>query len=141
MQRPAESSARALLSIVDELLDISKAEHDRPEIGAGPFDPVTLAESVTELLAPRAHAKGLEISCFVSHDLPPRLLGDELEFRQILFNLCGNAIEFLFTVAGGVALSISRDGPDYVRIEVRDTGIGMTDQETERVFEICARQQ
>lgn len=135
--KTAESSARALLSIVDELLDISKAEHDRPEIGAGPFDPVTLAESVTELLAPRAHAKGLEISCFVSHDLPPRLLGDELRIRQILFNLCGNAIKF--TVAGGVALSISRDGPDYVRIEVRDTGIGMTDQETERVFEEYAQ--
>ena len=130
--RTADASARALLSIVDELLDTSKAEQAAPDIVERPFDLVSLAESVTELLAPRAHAKGIEISSFVSKDLPPAILGDEQRLRQILFNLCGNAIKF--TAEGGVAIAITRAGEDNYRIDVRDSGIGMAPDEMARVF-------
>ena len=129
----ADASARALLSIVDELLDSSKAERGSLEILEQPADLAALAESVTELLAPRAHAKGIEISCFVSHDVPERILGDEQRIRQILFNLCGNAIKF--TSSGGVALAITRGRETGIRIDVRDSGIGMTGEEMGRIFD------
>ena len=128
----ADASARALLSIVDELLDTSKAEQAAPDIVERPLDLVHLAESVTELLAPRAHAKGIEISSFVSRDLPPDIFGDEQRLRQILFNLCGNAIKF--TAEGGVAIAITRAGGENYRIDVRDSGIGMRPDEMGRVF-------
>jgi signal transduction histidine kinase/CheY-like chemotaxis protein len=129
----AESSARALLSIVDELLDGSQAEREDPAVAQQPFDIAALVESVTELLAPRAHAKGLEISCFVSNGLPPRILGDEKRIRQILFNLCGNAIKF--TARGGVAVEVERAEGATFRIAVRDTGIGISESEQLRIFE------
>jgi len=130
--RTAESSARALLSIVDELLDTSKIGQARPEIAEARFDLVSLVESTTELLAPRAHAKAIEISCHVSHSLPQFILGDEQRLRQILFNLCGNAIKF--SSEGGVALSLDRKDEATLRIRVGDSGIGMSEQELARIF-------
>ncbi len=130
--RTAEASGRALLSIVDELLDTTKIEQGHLDVQQSRFDIVGLAESVTELLAPRAHAKGVEISCHVSHALPHFIVGDEQRVRQILFNLCGNAIKF--TARGGVSLSIMRDSETTMTITVRDTGIGMSDDEIKRLF-------
>ncbi len=130
--KTAESSARALLSIVDELLDTSKLEHQSTANAVGPVDIRLLTESVTELLAPRAHAKGIEISCFISCSVPPIVQGDEKRLRQILFNLCGNAIKF--TSKGGVDVSLSAEAGRLI-IQVSDSGIGMTDEEQGRVFE------
>ena len=129
----AAASARALLSIVDELLDTAKPEREDVAVANAPFDMPALVESVTELLAPRAHAKGIEISCFVSSRLPSRILGDEKRLRQVLFNLCGNAIKF--TAKGGIALAILPENSNEFRISVGDTGIGMTQAEQARVFE------
>jgi signal transduction histidine kinase/CheY-like chemotaxis protein len=130
--KTAESSARALLSIVDELLDNAKHEHEGPAVGEAPVDIRLLTESVTELLAPRAHAKGIEISCFISSTVPSIVGGDEKRLRQILFNLCGNAIKF--TSKGGVDVSLTVENSTLL-IDVRDTGIGMTHDEQHRVFE------
>ncbi|MFN4140665.1 MAG: ATP-binding protein [Aestuariivirga sp.] len=131
--KTAEASARALLSIVDELLDSSKAERGDLAVASEPFDLPALIESVTELLAPRAHAKGLEISCFVSRDLPEQILGDEKRLRQVLFNLSGNAIKF--TAEGGVAIEAEKTGDGRLRLAVRDTGIGIRQEEQDRIFE------
>ena len=134
-----DASARSLLSIIDEILDISKIESGRVALAPDWIDPLVLVESVTELLAPRAHAKGIEITCAAAADLPPRILIDELRLRQILLNLAGNAIKF--TEAGGVAITLSA-GPcatDDEQItfiaEVADSGIGMTAEELSRIFE------
>ena len=135
--KTAESSARALLSIVDELLDSSKAEREDVAVAREPLDIAALVESVTELLAPRAHAKGIEISCFVSNALPPRIIGDEKRLRQILFNLCGNAIKF--TAKGGIAISAEAGETGTFLLLVRDTGIGMTPEEQLKVFEEFAQ--
>ena len=135
--RTAEASARALLSIVDELLDSSKAEREDLTVAKGVVDLPALVESVTELLAPRAHAKNIEISCFVSNSLPDRIIGDEKRLRQILFNLCGNAIKF--TSKGGIAISAMPDGGGRLLLRVEDTGIGMTSAELGRVFEEFAQ--
>ena len=131
--RTAEASGRALLSIVDELLDTARYEHERPALSNQSFDPIALAESVTELLAPRAHAKGIAISCRAAAALPRALMADAVRLRQILFNLCGNAIKF--TEAGGVSLDISFQQPETLRISVRDTGIGLTADELSRIFD------
>lgn len=131
--KTAESSARALLSIVDELLDSSMAERDGVALVKEPFDLAALIESVTELLAPRAHAKGIEISCFISNHVPAQMLGDEKRLRQVLLNLSGNAIKF--TAEGGVALRVEPGDEQGLRITVTDTGIGMTEAEQQRIFE------
>lgn len=129
----AESSGRALLSIIDEILDTSKIESGRLELEDRPFDVTAVAETVTELLAPRAHDKGIEISVHVSAHVPAQIMGDQNRLRQILFNLCGNAIKF--TGKGGVTLDVDLDGPNRLRFEVRDTGVGMSEDESRRIFE------
>ena len=129
----AESSGRALLSIVDELLDTAKVEAGKFELNQQPFDIVSLIEQVTELLAPRAHAKGIEISCHVSTAVPQLIESDHNRLRQILFNLCGNAIKF--TERGGVAIAVSRAPDGAMEIAVSDSGIGMNADEVSRVFD------
>jgi signal transduction histidine kinase/CheY-like chemotaxis protein len=138
-----DASARSLLSIIDEILDISKIESGRVALAPDWIDPLVLAESVTELLAPRAHAKGIEITCSATADLPSRILIDELRLRQILLNLTGNAIKF--TEAGGVSIALSAaqcaDDPERITFiaAVADTGIGMTAEEQCRIFEEFAQ--
>lgn len=132
--RAADHSGRALLSIVDEILDTSKAEAGTLGVTSRPFEIVPLVESVVELMAPRAHAKGIEISGFVGADVPAVLEGDEQRIRQILFNLCGNAIKF--TEHGGVALDFHWNGnPAELSFTVSDTGIGMSEDESRRIFD------
>jgi signal transduction histidine kinase/CheY-like chemotaxis protein len=127
-----DSSGRTLLSIVDEILDSSKVESGRLELEAKPFNVVSLLESVTELLAPRAHGKGIEIACRADPDVPTTVIGDALRLRQILFNIAGNAIKF--TERGGVSIVASR-AANRLLIEVADTGIGMTADEATRIFD------
>ena len=131
--RTAESSARALLSIVDELLDASIAERQSLDVAHEPFDLAALIESVTELLAPRAHAKGIEISSFISMQIPPQIRGDERRLRQVLLNLCGNAIKF--TPSGGIGISAKLRPDGKLAITVSDSGIGMSEAEQQRIFD------
>ena len=131
--RTADSSARALLSIVDELLDASIAERQSVDVCKEPFDLAALIESVTELLAPRAHAKGIEISSFISMRIPSQIRGDERRLRQVLLNLCGNAIKF--TPSGGVGISARLREDGKLAIAIKDSGIGMSDDEQQRIFE------
>lgn len=129
----ADTSGRALLSIVDEILDTSKAEAGTLDVVAKPFDLVPMVESVVELMAPRAHAKGIEISGFVGREVPRQIVGDEQRLRQILFNLCGNAIKF--TATGGIGLSFSYSAElQQLSFTVADSGIGMTEAERRRIF-------
>ena len=137
------ASARSLLSIIDEILDASKIESGRFELDPAEVDPLQLAESVTELLAPRAHAKGIAIACYGCEGLPRRVLADELRLRQILLNLANNAIKF--TQEGGIAIMLAgrsrADDPDKADIEIAisDSGIGMTQDEAARIFEEFAQ--
>jgi signal transduction histidine kinase/CheY-like chemotaxis protein len=127
----ANSSGRILLSIVDEILDTAKTQATQND-HSGRIDLVSVLENVAELLAPRAHAKGIEISCHVALDVPPEIPGDDLRLRQVLFNLAGNAIKF--TASGGVALEARIEDGTALVIDVWDTGIGMTTDEAQRVF-------
>jgi signal transduction histidine kinase/CheY-like chemotaxis protein len=129
----ADTSGRALLSIVDEILDTSKAEAGALDVVAKPFELVPMVESVVELMAPRAHAKGIEISGYVAGDVPQQVIGDEQRLRQVLFNLTGNAIKF--TASGGIDIEFSYSAARQELVfTVRDSGIGMTEAETRRIF-------
>jgi signal transduction histidine kinase/CheY-like chemotaxis protein len=136
--KAADASGRTLMSIIDEILDTSKIESGRLDLERSPFDLITLAEGVTELLAPRAHAKGIEISCRVTSNVPYSITGDEHRTRQILFNICGNAIKF--TERGGVSLFIDYDkGSRSLTLDTSDTGIGISSDEMAHIFDEYAQ--
>lgn len=127
----AHSSSRTLLSIVDEILDNAKAVAKK-SISSQTVDLVGLVEVVTELLSPRAHAKAIEISAYISRNVPTLVAGDDVRLRQILFNLAGNAIKF--TEKGGVAIDVTLNSQNQLSFVIADSGIGMTVEELGRVF-------
>ncbi len=132
------SSARTLLSLIDEVLDFSKIEAGRVELHAAPFDIAEAMQSVIELLAPRAREKGLTLGWYADPSLPRTIVGDGMRIRQILMNLVGNAIKF--TETGGVGLSLTRgaetSAPEELalRFEVTDTGPGIAQEKLEQIF-------
>ncbi len=126
------TSGKALLGLIDGILDFSRIEAGRLDLAAEPFDPAALAEAVVELLAPRAQDKGIEIALDVADDLPRALVGDADRVRQILLNLAGNAVKF--TGTGGVGIGLSR-GPEGLCLAVTDTGPGIPEERLPLLFE------
>jgi PAS domain S-box-containing protein len=127
-------SGHALLEIVNDILDISKLEAGRLELESIAFGLEELVETSVELMSPRATVKGLEIGSVVAADIAGLFKGDPTRIRQILLNLIGNAIKF--TERGSVAVDVSIKRPgDWVRIAVRDTGIGIDEAAQARLFE------
>jgi PAS domain S-box-containing protein len=131
--RAVRSSSDALMSLIEEILDFSKIEAGKLDLDARPFALAPLVEDVTELLAPRAQAKGLELACYVDDRVPPRLVGDATRLRQVLLNLAGNAVKF--TERGGIAVVVEPAArPGEVTFVVRDTGIGIPQEARARIF-------
>jgi CheY-like chemotaxis protein len=131
--RAVKTSGDALLSLIEELLDYSKIEAGKIDLEHRPFGLPTLIENITELLAPRAQAKGIEIAAYVDERLPVEVVGDAARLRQVLLNLAGNAIKF--TATGGVALIVEPGiRPGEISFLMRDTGIGISPDARERIF-------
>jgi PAS domain S-box-containing protein len=131
--KAVKTSGDALQSLIEELLDYSKIEAGKIDLEQRPFALVSLIEDITELLAPRAQAKSLEIAAYVDDRLPPQVVGDAARLRQVLLNLAGNAIKF--TATGGVALIVEPGiWPNEISFLVRDTGIGIAPEAQERIF-------
>ncbi|MFJ5370896.1 sensor histidine kinase, partial [Bosea sp. CER48] len=124
-------SGEALLALVDDILDVAKVEAGKLELIEEPFDVVQLVETVAELVAPRAQAKGIELAAHIAPDVPTRLVGDRDRLRQILLNLVGNAVKF--TEAGGVGLSL-RFAAEGVEFVVADTGPGIPADRLDDIF-------
>ncbi|MCX7324276.1 MAG: ATP-binding protein [Hyphomicrobiales bacterium] len=130
--RALRTSGQALLSLIEEILDFAKVEAGRTTLTEEPFDLVALAEGVVELLAPKAHDKGLSLASFADPGFPHLVMGDPDRVRQILINLVGNAVKF--TEAGGVGLRLHwHDGVVHLRIE--DTGPGIAADRIGAIFE------
>ncbi|MBB4063794.1 hybrid sensor histidine kinase/response regulator [Gellertiella hungarica] len=125
-------SGQVLAYLVEDLLDFATMEAGRFELRPVPESPRNLIEGIVEMLAPRAHFKGLEIASFVAPDVPEYLELDPGRLRQVLFNVVGNAVKF--TRRGGVSVSAEIERDDLV-IRVGDTGPGMTAAEKARIFE------
>jgi PAS domain S-box-containing protein len=132
-----ERSADALLRILNDILDLSKIEAGRLELERVPFDLSTVVADVGELYGPDAVAKGLDFVVDVDPSLPGQVEGDPGRVRQVLANLVSNAVKF--TARGQVAVTVRVEAIDDasvdVRVDVRDTGVGMDPAQCERLFE------
>jgi signal transduction histidine kinase len=133
----AEQSARDLLGLIDDILDISKLEAGKLRIESVDFDLRPTIDSVIALLLPRAEENGNRIHTVIADTVPEHLIGDPLRLRQILSNLVGNAIKF--TENGRIELAVSatrQEGDRFLlHCSVRDTGIGIPPDIQDRLFE------
>ncbi len=133
-----ESSAKSLLGIINDILDFSKIEAGKLEMESVPFDLHTdVLQNVSNVISLKAGEKGLELLFDFDSELPSALIGDPLRLGQILINLLNNAVKF--THQGEITLRIrviTADQDETVlHFEIQDTGIGMTEQQLDRLFE------
>jgi signal transduction histidine kinase len=130
------SSGEALLSIISDVLDFSKIEAGKLQLEEIDFDLRAAVEDTFEMLAVKAHEKGIEIACDIEAGVPTLLRGDPGRLRQVLINLAGNAIKF--TEQGEVVLCVRRVQADAERavleFAIRDTGIGIPENRVETLF-------
>jgi two-component system sensor histidine kinase/response regulator len=130
-------SSEHLLGIINDILDFSKIESGKLEIEVVPFEIDSVIENLVNLLTEKTEAKGLELLFSVDPALPRTLVGDPLRIGQVLINLSNNAVKF--TQQGDIHLSIGLVQPPsgglMVRFEVRDTGIGLTQDQIGRLFQ------
>ncbi|MFD3266534.1 PAS domain-containing hybrid sensor histidine kinase/response regulator [Phenylobacterium ferrooxidans] len=129
-------ASTTLLELVNSVLDFSRLEAGAVEVEARPFDPETPVRAIAELLTEQAHARGLTLTVQTRGRIEP-LLGDAARIRQVLLNFLSNAIKF--TSQGGVTVTLIQEPADNdcgrMRVEVADTGIGVTQQQIEQLFE------
>lgn len=133
-----ENSAKSLLALVDDVLDISAIEAGKLRIERVRFDVASLVASVTGMLRPGALGKGLDLAFEIDEGVPAQVHGDADHLRQVLLNLLSNAVKF--TDEGRVVLAVRRlddagDGALRVRFSVSDTGIGIPLPAQQRLFE------
>ena len=130
------SSGQTLLTVLNDILDLSKIEAGRMDLEILPFALADALQDVVSLLAVRAEARGLALTLHLPADLPAALQGDASRLRQVLFNLVGNALKF--TEAGSVRVVVSHrpldDGRIGLTIAVQDTGIGISAEVLPRLF-------
>ena len=132
-----QNSAAALLTITNDILDLSKIEAGRLTIENIPFDAVGTVKEVIAWFGLRARASGLELTVILPHDLPGTVRGDPVRLRQILTNLVGNAIKFTEKGRVTVRMEVASRAKDTVKLRfcVEDTGIGIPSERRARLFE------
>lgn len=136
MATTVQRSGTALLNIINDILDFSKIEAGKLELEQIKFGLRQTVEEAVELFAEPASKKGVELTCFLSNEIPDAVIGDPVRLRQVLLNLLGNALKF--TERGEVSLCVrclsQEDDRLTLKWEVRDTGIGITEEAQKRIF-------
>jgi PAS domain S-box-containing protein len=132
-----QSSSRLLLGVINDILDFSKIEAHKMQLDQTGFELDKLLDDVTALVSEKAASKGLELIVSAGADIPDGLVGDPLRLQQVLLNLANNAVKF--TERGEVELRVRLqqrlgDGIE-LRFEVRDTGIGISAEQSGRLFQ------
>ena len=128
-----KTSGETLLSLIEELLDVSRLDAGKLSLSVRPFSVAAMIEEVVELLAPRAQAKGIEIASYLDERICDAVVGDPTRLRQVLLNLAGNAVKF--TDRGGVTVIVEPGSrANEVSFAVRDTGIGIAPEDQARIF-------
>lgn len=128
-------SAEALLTIINDILDLSKIEAGQLVLERSAFDLPVLLEGILDIFSPRLMGRRLDLALFVDPALEGEITGDAGRIRQILMNLVGNALKF--TEVGAVTIAAAREiemGREFVRFEVTDTGTGIAEQAKPRLF-------
>jgi len=133
----ADRSARSLLRILNDILDLTRVESGKLSLEEHPFSLNDLLASVMDIFVPEARRKGIGLRLLMADGVPGRLLGDQVRLRQVLTNLCGNAVKF--TAEGSVELRVLpvggfRKGRGKLRFEVQDTGIGIAPDKRHLLF-------
>lgn len=136
-------SGATLLEIVNDILDFSKIEAGKLELAIEETDLLDLCGEVTDLITYQAQVKNLEILLNISPDTPRFVLADKLRVKQVLLNLLGNAVKF--TAQGEIELKVEvlpdqNDDQSKLRFSVRDTGIGIEEQNQKRIFEVFSQE-
>ena len=142
MMRTVRDSAFSLLQIINDILDFSKIEAGKLALEYIPLSARDIVEGVAETLLPAANPKHVRLLIYVDPEIPPKVLGDQVRVRQILFNLGGNAIKFTENTPenpGRVTIRADRfedgeDGKAVVRFSISDTGIGISKEAQEDLF-------
>ena len=134
--RTVQNSAEALMTIIDDILDVSKLEAGKLQLDLMPFDPLKTVETAADIVAAQARKKSLAVVSFVDPAVPRRVWGDANRLRQILLNLLSNAVKFTDTGRVVVRATLVREENDaaVLRFEVEDTGIGIAAEVQERLF-------
>ncbi len=129
-------SAESLMGIINDILDISKVEAGKLTLDSAPFDLRHLCGEVVSLMSLQAQNKNVDFSLNIAAGVPGWLAGDQLRLRQVLLNLCGNAVKF--TSQGSVSLDVllKEDDGNHadVHFAVRDTGIGISEGDIKKLF-------
>jgi signal transduction histidine kinase/DNA-binding response OmpR family regulator/HPt (histidine-containing phosphotransfer) domain-containing protein len=135
-------SGSALLGIINDILDFSKIEAGKLELDIAPFSLREVVEDAVEILAEKAHRKGLELVCDIPADVETAVCGDGQRLRQIIINLVGNAVKF--TERGEVRVLVRHTGVDRThstfRFDVIDTGVGIDPKNCGTIFESFAQE-
>jgi two-component system sensor histidine kinase/response regulator len=135
--RTLRTSAEALVTLINDVLDLSKAEAGKLELARGPFELRRELEQVVGLFGARAYDKGIEVAAHIARGVPATIHGDPIRLRQVLGNLVNNAVKF--TEAGAVLLAVSVVPGDtteaVLEFSVTDTGVGVAADEQKRIFE------
>ena len=129
-------SGEALLTLIGDILDFSKIEAGMLHLDEDEVDLRTMLCNVSELLCPRGHAKGVEVTAIVMPEVPQKVRADEGRLRQVITNLMGNAVKF--TETGGVCVEVKgimQDARPFLRFEVRDTGVGVPPAKRQEIFQ------
>lgn len=133
----AESSAQSLLEIIDDILDFSKIDAKQLTLDRSAFELRPVVERAADMIALRAHQKGLELVCRVSPAVPAMLVGDARHLQQVFVNLLGNAVKF--TERGEIMVAVELEGESAdgveLRCSVRDTGIGIPPAQQALIFD------
>ncbi|GAA0784279.1 response regulator [Marinobacterium sediminicola] len=136
-----EQSSRHLLSIINDILDFSKIEAGKLKLERVEFSLEELVSEMTDLLAPKIAEKGVELIVHLDEQLPDRLMGDPLRLQQILLNFANNAVKF--TDKGEIEvraeLSCRQGSAGDLELSVRDTGIGISEQQQKKLFHSFAQ--
>ena len=135
--RTLGTSTQTLLTVLNDILDISKIEAGKLALEATGFDLPATVEAVVQLSLGAASAKGLALALECAREVPRRVTGDPARLKQVLYNLISNAVKFTEAGSVAVAVTVVARTPSAVRvaIEVRDTGIGMTPEQMGRLFQ------
>ncbi len=132
-----ETCAHTLLSLVNDVLDYSKIEANELKIDSVDFNLKEIISQVRDILIFKAQEKGIEFTTHIFHEVPIWLKGDPLRIRQILLNLAGNAVKFTDrgTVAIEVTMAMEDQNETSLLFNVKDTGIGIDEEQTDRLFQ------
>ncbi|MBF0621617.1 MAG: response regulator [Magnetococcales bacterium] len=128
----AQSSGQALMTLINDMLDLSRIESGKIELESTPFHIGKLIEDVAHIFSISASDKGVELTAHCADDVPEWVTGDTPRIRQLLINLSGNALKF--TDSGTILISAENAGTHKIHFSVRDSGIGIPQDKLDMIF-------